>query len=86
MECELPRGDCCVERLGRHYGDCGETGERLGRNCGETGERLEWNMERLGERRQFEESWGQEYIMETGGKMDCTVLYWKDYIVQIMVV
>ena len=43
-------------------------------------------MERLGERRQFEESWGQEYIMETGGKMDCTVLYWKDYIVQIMVV
>ena len=40
-------------------------------------ERLEWNMERLVERRQFEESWGQEYIMETGGKMDCTDNYGK---------
>ena len=44
MECELPRGDCCVEQLGRHYGD---SGEGLGRDCGETGERLEWNMEWL---------------------------------------
>ena len=68
------------------WGDTRETVGRPGRDWGETGERLEWNMERLGERRQFEESWGQEYIMETGGKMDCTVLYWKDYIVQIMVV
>ena len=34
-------------------------------------------MERLVERRQFEESWGQEYIMETGGKMDCTDNYGK---------
>ena len=54
------------------WGDTTETVGRLGRDRGETGERLEWNMERLGERRQFEESWGQEYIMETGGKMDCT--------------
>ena len=63
-----------MEQLGRHYGD---SGEGLGRDCGETGERLEWNMERLVERRQFEESWGQEYIMETGGKMDCTDNYGK---------
>ena len=58
-----------MEQLGRHYGD---SGEGLGRDCGETGERLELNMERLGERRQFEEPWGKEYRMETGGKMDCT--------------
>ena len=51
--------------------------ERLWSKCGETRERLEWNMERLVERRQFEESWGQEYIMETGGKMDCTDNYGK---------
>ena len=63
-----------MERLERHYGD---SGEGLGRDCGETGERLEWNMERLVERRQFEESWGQEYIMETRGKMDCTDNYGK---------
>ena len=45
MECELPRGDCCVER---HYGDSveglgrdsGETVERLGRDFGETVKRL----------------------------------------------
>ena len=35
-------------------------------------ERLELNMERLGEGRQFEEPWGQECSIETGGKMDCT--------------
>ena len=63
-----------MEQLGRHYGD---SGEGLGRDCGEIGERLEWNMERLVERRQFEESWGQEYIMETGGKIDCTDNYGK---------
>ena len=55
MECDLSGGDCCVERLGRHYGD---GGEGLGRDCGETGKKLEMNMETLGERRQYEEPWG----------------------------
>ena len=51
MECELPRGDCSVETLGRHYGD---SGKGLGGDCGETGEKWELNMERLGEKRQYE--------------------------------
>ena len=58
-----------METLGRHYG---ESRKGPGRDCGETGERLELNIVRQGEKWQYEEPWGQEYSMETGGKMDFT--------------
>ena len=55
MECYLSGGDCCKERLGRHYGD---SGEGLGSDSGETEKKLELDMETLEERRQYEEPWG----------------------------